>query len=251
MVGIIGLGFVGTAIWETFTEKVTYGYDKYKKINFGELEDCELIFVCLPTPTRDGIQNIDAIEENLYILEEEKFKGVVVIKSTVLPGTCRYLNYMFPSLRIVHNPEFLCEKTAQKDFELQETILISGKVQQDCYVLHDFYNENLNEIKRIYIHDKYETTEWAKYIHNCILPIKLSFLNEVHREMNNQREFDMAISMAKHFGNLGYHNKVPGPDGKLGWGGSCFTKDTEALMVQYPSLKTLRAAIETNKEIRK
>lgn len=244
--GVVGLGFVGSAVDNGFMKTSKYLYDLNKKILKGKPSDADIIFLCLPTPTQNGVQNIDTIVSTMENLVKEKYDGIVVVKSTVLPGTCKYLSNRFPELRIVHNPEFLNQRTANEDFLNQKYILLGGYLE-DCEIVRELY---LSRFDNLSFHIGIpKETEWAKYIHNCVLPIKLSFLNEVYREVNNRQMFNDIIEMAEKFGNLGSNNKVPGADG-LGWSGACFPKDTSALFKQYPNLKTLGAAIETNNEIR-
>lgn len=256
-VGIIGVGMVGGAIAQTIEcETVELStFDKYNKArtkNWDKFLETSICFVCVPTPTVQGEQNISELQVTMASLSENGYRGVVVIKSTVLPGTCRTLQAKHPKLRIVHNPEFLCEKTAAHDFADQKVILFSGKFD-DCREVNDFFYRLGVGNTRHYSQD-FEVTEYAKYIHNCALPIQLSFLNEMKELICNDSVFNTAVDMAVNFGNLTRHHKVPGPDGKLGWGGICFTKDTQALSTfarkRNKTVHTLDGAIQTNRNYR-
>lgn len=255
-VGVWGAGMVGSAV-AAATKKCSclVIYDKYKEHlnqNTDFIYSTDLMFVCVPTPTKDGIQDLRELLNVAFALEATSYRGVVVVKSTILPGTMRLLHARFPLLRWVHNPEFLCEKTAKEDFLNQQHVLLSGEIDTAQEVA-DYFMANIPQAV-IWINSDFYVTEMAKYIHNCILPVKLSFLNEIYRMCKTQSQFNGAVEMATLFGNVGTHASVPGPDTKLGWGGSCFTKDTEAFSawakMQGFQCHTLDGAITTNRLVR-
>lgn len=258
-VAIIGVGMVGSAVLTGShgCEEICT-FDKYRSErteNWERAGDTDLCFICVPTPTMAGTQDLSAVTSallNLTTLTRHGYRGVVAIKSTVLPGTMRNLQNEFPELRLVHNPEFLCERTAATDYATQKVILISGKLE-DVRVVRAYADLCLHVDHHHYT-EVFEHTEWAKYIHNCILPVQLSFLNEVHSLIANQSVFEAAVGMAKWFGNVGKLSQVPGPDGMRGWGGACFPKDTKALETFALSrgfkMNTLTGAINTNMVVR-
>jgi UDPglucose 6-dehydrogenase len=247
---IVGMGVVGSAVAAASKKCTLITYDKYRTDrtkNWDQFQDSELCIVCVPTPTIQGQQRIDELKSAL--LEMGKYQGVVCIKSTVVPGTMAKLKEMFPHLRLVHNPEFLSERTAREDYELQEDALLSGSLK-DTDVVLKYFQENLKQLNRTAVFQDYEVTEWAKYIHNCLLAVKLSFLNEMYDLCGSDALYKKAVEAAKIFGNVGSHYSVPGPDGKRGWGGMCFPKDMVALHgLAVDSLclvPTLHGAIVTN-----
>jgi len=131
IVGIIGLGFVGNAIYQSLLKKnieITV-YDKYK--NIGSLHPClnsSILFLALPTvyDSSLGSYNKQPIYETCVYLSEYKYNGVIIIKSTVEPNSTEELALKFPELNIIHNPEFLKAKTAEDDFHNQ-THIVLGK----------------------------------------------------------------------------------------------------------------------------
>lgn len=257
-IGVIGVGVVGQAIVDTLIDKkIEYSsYDKFKldKSHATDLIfQTDFIFVSVPTPNAEnGRQNIGALLEALTMLKG-KYAGVVIVKSTVLPGTMNRLSEFFPDLRLVHNPEFLNEKTALEDFIAQRTVLLSGK-PVDTAACEEFFKTIL-VLTKTYVHsENYRSTEIAKYVHNCVLAVKLSFLNEIWDICTCQDEYNEAAGMAYHFGNLGHHHAVPGPDTKLGWGGNCFPKDMKALKNFMKDIgvknTTISGALETNRRMR-
>ena len=98
--------------------------------------------------------------------------------------------------------------------------------------------------------------EVAKYTSNCFYATKLSFFNEIYQVCQKlDISYDAVKEMTIASGWVNpMHTDVPGPDGKLGWGGSCFPKDTSAFVSVAQSLgvemKTLQGAIESNKQVR-
>lgn len=264
--GIIGYGVVGKGIDEGASMPARSVWDivESKKRNPELLPTCDVIFICVPTPTVQMTQKVEALNVAILGLVKLCYRGVVVIKSTVLPGSCKAMREAFPSLRIVHSPEFMTARNAAADFTRQHRVMISGE-EIDCNTVEAMYREMLGNSFRIVIsrHHDYEVTEWAKYIHNGSLPVILSFLNEVREMIGNDQTFNRASREAAHLGNLpifrsdsGFLNcpQVPGPDGKPGWGGMCFVKDMNALAglaeVKRASIPTIRGAIEKNMALR-
>jgi UDP-glucose 6-dehydrogenase len=123
-IGIIGVGMVGSAIKRSFNMYNPSCYDPYKGFK-DDISKCDLVFVCVPTPTtpkRD--QDVSFLFKVLINLKELNFAGVVAIKCTLLPNTIDDLSRAFPMLKLCHNPEFLREKTAYEDFITQKVTLI-------------------------------------------------------------------------------------------------------------------------------
>lgn len=260
-IAIIGMGVVGRAVasgvknWMSPDTFSLCTYDKFhsdRTHNWKDFLQTGICFVCVSTPTTATGQDLDAVVETMKMLEASIYNGVVVIKSTVEPGTMDSLARRYPGLRLVHNPEFLSEKTANKDFELQQSVLLSGK-PEDAIVASNFYQLS-PFVATVRYSDQYKTTEFAKYIHNCVLAVKLSFLNEMYDLIDSPVVYEGATQMAALFGNLGTHFKVPGTDGKRGWAGMCFPKDMLALQAyaqqEAKVVPTIRGAIETNKKHR-
>lgn len=255
-VGLIGKGVVGTAVYNALqAKKITtsvFDLDLYKCERVENLSKTEFCFVCVPTPTQsNGDQNLKALNSALGKLVSLKYKGIVILKSTVVPGTCNYLKEKFSDLQIVFNPEFLTERNACKDFIEQSTVVLSGSTD-DCMLCAGLYNKILPQAKCVTM--SYTQAELVKYMHNCTLAIQLSFFNELffYSGLSSQ-DFQTSIEVASEFGNV-KKITVPGPDGKHGWSGMCFVKDTLALLKKMQNTnnihETLSGAIKTNKAIR-
>ena len=102
----------------------------------------------------------------------------------------------------------------------------------------------------------YETAEIIKYMNNCFFALKVSFLNEMRLLADECNvDWDTAIDGFVRDGRIGHsHLQVPGPDGKWGFGGSCFPKDIRAMVgfgkEKGVDMRTLAAAWETNLQVR-
>jgi UDP-glucose 6-dehydrogenase len=133
-IGVIGLGFVGNAINSFFIKNNfnTFIYDKYKNINTIEsVLEANIVYICLPTLYCDIKKTYDMIEidNTLMLLHSNNYKGIILIKSTILPSYCTMMNNMYPHLTIIHNPEFLTARSAVDDFANQIHIILGYTMQ--------------------------------------------------------------------------------------------------------------------------
>lgn len=258
-VGIIGLGVVGNAVFQSAKkvfEVSVFDTDSSKCIMPDRVFDTDFCFVCVPTPTNpNGEQEQSHVMDALERLSVNGYKGVVIVKSTLLPGSMDVLSESFPGLNMVYNPEFLTEKKAISDFEEQPMIILGGDGSKALSAASTLFFDLFPD-KKLPIHNcSFKEAEIIKYIHNCILPVQLSFLNEVLLATRiDTNQLNNCILAASVFGNL-KPLKVPGPDGQLGWGGMCFPKDTIAFAAQIYKSKfrapTLLGAVFTNFWMRK
>jgi hypothetical protein len=148
IIGICGLGFVGTAIQYTLNhyniDCITY--DLYKNIgDIKTLLNTDILFLCLPTQYNDTLQKFDIseIEKTLKYFNDNSYNGIILIKSTLEPRTTNYLSDKFSYLSLIHNPEFLSAKTAQNDFLNQKHIILglSHNFSKNIDIVVDFYKK--------------------------------------------------------------------------------------------------------------
>ena len=260
-IGIVGQGFVGTALKEIFNKYyITYTFDikdLANKIGYSSAKDlsvdCDICFVCVPTPmNEDGSCNTLIVEKVVEELCSGNDKNIIVIKSTVPPTTTKKLQEKYKN-PICFNPEFLVERTAIKDFENTDTVILGG-VLDATTKLKQFYSKifpNAHIIKT-----DSTTAELVKYLINTFLSVKVSFANEIHNICQQLSvDYDKVIEYSIQDNRLGNsHWAVPGPDGKFGFGGSCFPKDVNALIKVAEDLSikvpTLQGAWHTNLQVR-
>ena len=263
MIGIIGQGFVGNAVYQKFKnyfDVLTYDLDESKSNSTKEdlLFKCNTIFLCLPTPMNtDGSCNVDILQRELenieLITDNQEIKKTIVIKSTVSPGTTDKWNSSYESLDIVFNPEFLTEANAVEDFNNQNRIILGGP-RPATTELRRMYSKVFPKAHII----KTDSThaEMVKYLTNSFLATKVSFANEIYQICDKLNiDYDKVVEYATLDDRLGKsHWNVPGPDGDFGFGGHCLPKDLSALIYLAMSLDTetnvLNAVEETNDVVR-
>lgn len=262
MIGIIGQGFVGNAIYQKFKNYFdvhTYDLDESKSNDTKEnVIHQQYLFLCLPTPMNtDGSCNVDIIERELenidLIADNHEVVKTVVIKSTISPGTTEKWNKKYEALNIVFNPEFLTEANAVEDFNNQNRIILGGP-RPATTELRRLYSKVFPKAHII----KTDSThaEMVKYLTNSFLATKVSFANEIYQVCEKLNiDYDKVVEYATLDDRLGKsHWNVPGPDGDFGFGGHCLPKDLSALIYLAMNLDTetnvLNAVEETNDVVR-
>lgn len=236
---VIGLGFVGGSMKKSFEMKgaSVKGYDKYKDgtDSFEDCLDSDIAFLALPTIFDEDQMSYDksCIHEVCTDLEKNKYKGLVVIKSTVEPTTTEGLIHTYPMLKFIHNPEFLTAATAFKDFHNQTHIVLgkgSNVTDEEVDVLENFYRKYYPdaEISR----STCTESESMKSFVNCFYSVKIQFFNELYllcEKMGCDYNTVKDLMLKNKWINP-MHTDVPGIDGMLSYGGYCFPKDTNALL---------------------
>jgi UDPglucose 6-dehydrogenase len=264
-VGIVGNGYVGGAIAHGFSPASTGNceikvYDIMPERSLNTLSETvnesDYVFVSVPTPmNKDGSISLKYVNEALQEIEKinNKWDNIIILKSTVTPGTTKKLQETFSSLNIVFNPEFLTEKSARLDFINQVRIILGGDT------LHTSKVANLFNDRFKYCHiieTDYKTAEMIKYFSNIFFIVKVSLANEMKLICDDiKADWNTVLEGVVADGRIGdSHLNVPGPDGKLGFGGSCFPKDINAFMSFAESIgvdvNTVKGAWKTNLDVR-
>jgi UDPglucose 6-dehydrogenase len=256
-VGVIGNGFVGESQAYAFSpvaDVKIFDVNPVKATHtLLEVLSQDFIFVALPTPMKEnGEQDISYIENFFSNIGLYNTDAVFILKSTVLPGTTKQLidKHKF---NIVFCPEFLTEKTAKLDMLTQSRIVIGGNTQHAEKVL-ELFKARFGQ--KHYILTDSTTAEFIKYMANTFLAVKVSVVNEFYRMSEALgADWDKALEGFVSDPRIGNsHTQVPGHDGKLGFGGTCFPKDINALITMGKELdvnmNTLEAAWKTNLEVR-
>tara|TARA_Y100000361_G_scaffold92080_1_gene82102 strand:- start:403 stop:1254 length:852 start_codon:yes stop_codon:yes gene_type:complete len=263
-VGVVGQGFVGTAVYEGLkNHHKLLCYDKDDKVNVKRLgvanlellaEYSEIIFVCVPTPmTQSGECYTGYVEEVVRELNECTKGKIVVIKSTIIPGTTASLNQEYKNNTIVFSPEFLTEANSIDDFKNQTRIILGGD-RKGTNKLRVMFSKAFPKAHIIKTDSTY--AEMIKYLTNNFLTVKVAFANEMYKICERLNiDYDKVVEYATLDERLGpSHWGVPGPDGDFGYGGHCFPKDIQAMIALTDILQTpnhvLRGAEDTNGELR-
>jgi UDPglucose 6-dehydrogenase len=191
------------------------------------VRDCDIAFLCVPTPQgEDGSADLSYIEQAAREISEAlPYESVVVNKSTVPVGSARVVERVLdrPDVQVVSNPEFLREGSAVQDFLKPDRIVVGSTDQSAAIKVSSLY---LGVAAPVIVTDP-ASAETLKYAANAFLATKLSFVNAVAAicEGVGADVNDVVLG-------LGYDKRIgqeflrPGP----GWGGSCFPKDTRALL---------------------
>ena len=262
-IGIIGQGFVGNAVYQKLKKYYkVFTYDIQAKLCNSDLpevlERCKIIFVCLPTPmNKDGSCNLDLLDNTLKEINRASMDmdgRIVVIKSTIIPGSTDRFQLDYQHIDLVFNPEFLTEANAVDDFENQTRLLLGGPLRATTKI-KQIFSSVFRKTPRIIKTDA-KTAELVKYVTNAFLATKVSFANEMHQLCEGlDLDYDKIIEYATLDPRLGdSHWGVPGPDGDFGFGGHCFPKDLSALIEITKQLNTvnnvLKAVQTTNNTVR-
>mgnify|MGYP001316789065 CR=1 FL=1 len=257
--GIVGHGFVGKATDWGFNKRVSkLIIDPLLNTTIKDLKDFapEIVFICVPTPmSDDGSQDSSIIESVVMELALVCPNAIKVVKSTVLPSLLDELSNLDPNL--IYNPEFLREKYANFDFINSDMIIFGGDRNISSKVSEAYLNNSRCKTKE-HIFTDLKTASLIKYSINSFLASKVLFFNELHSLFEKLDVKDSwesiidIISRDKRIGNT--HMNVPGHDGKKGFGGACFPKDSLALIKYALSegvdLNTLLTVVKTNNVIR-
>tara|TARA_Y100001980_G_scaffold46115_1_gene28582 strand:- start:1379 stop:2245 length:867 start_codon:yes stop_codon:yes gene_type:complete len=265
-IGIIGKGFVGSAVAQGLSS--ASGYESSIRIfdkdssrathTLSEtINESDIIFISVPTPANlDGSIDLSILKASLQECNDliKDNNPIFLVRSTVVPGTCTMLQEEFQKLSIVFNPEFLTERSANFDFINQSRVILGGQKELTRKV-KSLYKDRFGDFLPV-IETNFETAELIKYMNNLFFATKVSFLNEMKLISDKvDADWDTAINGFILDGRIGHsHLNVPGPDGKLGFGGSCFPKDIQALISFCEEINVepnvLKGAWKTNLEVR-
>jgi len=269
-IGVVGNGFVGGAVKFGFSPQCGCDaevrvYDKNPDKSTHSIEETinksDFIFLSVPTPANeDKSINIDILDSALNDINNVvNHSPIILVRSTVIPGSTRKLQRKYPNLNLLFNPEFLTERSANFDFINQsrfvvgtdDTSISSNNSKKFIKLLHDRFGECLAIVETTY-----ETAEMIKYMSNCFFATKISFLNEMYQLSEKSNiNWNQVVDGFVSDGRVGHsHLNVPGHDGKFGFGGSCFPKDIQA-MIHYGEsmgvdMKVLSSVWEKNLEVR-
>ncbi len=235
-IGIIGLGFLGSALKRYFEQKRGYRLFFYDRKGIGSPEEvnrANIIFVCVNTPYSITQKTMDTsfVESALQILNPGK---IVVIRSTVVPGTMVRLQKRFPKLKLLLNPEFLREKYPDKDF-LHPPMQIIGYTKQS----KPYAKKILSFLPRAPYATiiPVETAEFIKYFVNAFLAMKVSFANIFWEACQKTgADYDLLQKALAFEPRIGKSHLDVWYEGFRGYSGTCFPKDTRSLIVVLKKL---------------
>jgi UDPglucose 6-dehydrogenase len=255
-VGIVGVGMVGGALQRYFERKDgldLFLYDKGKNLGSSEeVSKAEIVFVCVPTPyLKDGKGfDLSYVEDAMNMLKGEK---VVVIKSTVMPGTTEMLQKKYPQHKLLMNPEFLTEETADQDMLYPDRQIV-GYTEKSHTIAGDVMQLlPLAPFERILPATE---AELVKYFGNTWFSVKVSFANQMYDLCQKLGvDYDRMVEAAAADKRIGRTHLNVFHKGYRGYGGKCLVKDIRALIQLADSqgidLKIHKITEEINNELMK
>ena len=245
---IVGHGFVGQAVDYGFShpkiEKTIVDPKYGTTLNNIDLDLFDCTFVCVPTPMgNDGSVDSSIIDSALSELKDAK---LVVVKSTVPPDIVA----KWPD-QVVYNPEFLTEKSANEQFVDPSFHILGGKEWATNRVEELYTKYSLCSHCPSY-HMTREEASFVKYSINTFLAMKVTFFNQLYDAIGETNaNFATIIKAIGADDRIGpSHTKVPGFDGKQGYGGACFPKDVSAFINYNKQLTLLKEAAIINNSYR-
>jgi len=261
-IGIIGFGFVGSAIAHGFSNVFNIKiYDKYNNM-YDSLEDTvnnsDFLFVGVPTPVnKNNQQDLSNMNDAISsIISVAKHSKIIILKSTIIPGTTRNYAEKYTDHNFIFCPEFLTERTAKLDFINTNRIIIGGDDDEIKVEVEELYRVRFPHTPIFYT--TWEAAEVLKYMCNSFFAVKISFLNEMYdvaKDYLNIDYNDLRNMWLSDFRIGNSHTDIPGPDGERGYGGKCFPKDVKSFVTWGKEkgfeLDMCRAADKVNERIRK
>jgi len=217
--------------------------------NKEEVGIAECYILCLPTPTVNGKQDLSAIDEWLKKIKKLNEEALVILRSTVLPGTTEKFIKKY-GLDIVFVPEFLTESTALDDAREPEFMVIgSNDILLRRYAYKFFESRYVNP--KMWIYCSPTTAEMVKYAMNCFFALKVTYANQLwdlcQETGANYEILREALENHKWGSKNGWnvwHNN------KRGFAGKCLPKDVEAI-ANFSKLPLLNVIKDINNKLLK
>jgi UDPglucose 6-dehydrogenase len=278
-IGVIGYGFVGKAVSQLKDAHIVNVYDPYieefsSKAAYNAAYSSDIVFVCVPTPIdKKNKLDIAIVEEAAKNWAEFGREGVLAIKSTITVGTVANLCSIYNSTNIVHNPEFLSQKSAMQDFINSDEIIVGGEDHRACAKVLEAYEAffvKMDYKERSYMSTTSVMAELVKLARNSFYATKLTFMNELY-DLCDKIDIDYQLfrDIFAKSGEFAWinpmHTYIPGPRGPeyddkgnivnqnaRFFSGACLPKDSKGLLTFANShgvdMKVLESAINTNND---
>src|SRR3989338_3067614 len=242
--GIIGVGMVGGAVYAHYPDAIPYSPRKFPQ-NKEKINEADIVFVCVPTPfmKQGGGFDLSYMHDAISNLKEGK---IVVIKSTVIPGTTVKLQAQYPQHKFLFNPEFLREASAVEDFKHTDRQIIGTTPQSAAHA------QELMDLLPPAPFSKIipaAEAEMVKYFGNTFLAVRVIFANQMFDLCQKLGlDYTLVKEAAGADPRIGPSHFNVDQDGYRGYGKKCLPQDTRALIqladsvgVDMELLKTLEA----------
>jgi UDPglucose 6-dehydrogenase len=229
-IGILGLGVVGGAVYNGLYElghEMNFFDPVKKESKFEDVLNTEICFICVPTPpNEEGFCDVTIVEDSIEKLNENKYEGIAVVKSTVTPGTTQELADKYPNLKIAFVPEFLRERCALIDFIENHDLCIIGTDSEECYnaikKAHGNYPRNFKKVTRT----EAEIVKYYNNVYNATLVTLANSFYEVCKALDSSySEVKNCLVLRDHINDF----YLQCNENFRGFGGVCLPKDTLAI----------------------
>jgi len=235
-IGIVGLGTVGSACKFGFEKlgHIVIEHDIKLETKISDVLPADIVFICVPTPIgNDGECDVSIVEDVITNLARLRYSGIVAIKSTVVPGTTKRLQWNERSLNICFVPEFLRERCAISDFVENHILLAVGTEDKRTF---EIVKEAHGRYPKKSIMMGITEAEFLKYYSNVINAMRIGFANEF---------FETCSKLGASYDEIKNAYVMTGqmPDQYLdvnenfrGYGGVCLPKDVKAIVALQKKL---------------
>jgi len=237
-IGIVGVGVVGGAV-KYGMEKLGHDirvHDLKLKTTIDAVMDTDICFVCVPTQSKeDGSCNVNAVYEIARQLATKAYSGILAIKSTVEPGTTRYLRQVHSCLRICFVPEFLRERCAVADFMENHDLCVVGTDDVEVFLT---IKEAHGRYPRKVIMMQPTEAEFVKYFNNVynatLVTLANAFYDLCKAKGANYAVVKDALTQRDHI----FNRYLDCNENFRGFGGACLPKDTRVMAHLAKKLET-------------
>lgn len=228
-IGIIGRGTVGDAVYNGIAQQghdVAFFDPRYPESRQEHVLDADCVFLCVPTDSnQNGDCDTSIVERVIGELDAANYRGLIGIKSTVIPGTTDRMQQQYPNLKICCVPEFLRAKLALADFVYNHDVLVIGSHRTEDFELvkaiHGFIPRNTVCVKPV-------EAEITKYFNNVHHSVQVTFANiayEICQKLG--ADYNAVYNAITKRDCINPHYLLVNE--KLrGFGGHCLPKDTMA-----------------------
>jgi UDPglucose 6-dehydrogenase len=256
-IGFIGQGFIGKNYADDFEARdfdvVRYAMEEPHIQNKEDIASCDFVFIAVPTPTTDSGFDFSIVEDVLHLVGKGK---IAIIKSTVLPGTTRYLQERFKDIIVLHSPEFLCESTAAYDAAHPNRNIIG--------VVNNEHRPSAERVLKIMAAAPFslvctaEEAELCKYARNVVGAMRVIFYNLLYDlSQKYDAEWSPIAEAVSADPDNGPTYTQPIHKSGRGAGGHCFIKDLVAFREIYektfkadlPGIAILKSLEDKNKKL--
>lgn len=234
-IGFIGQGWIGKNYANDFESRgfkvVRYSIEPEYIANRDEIKECDIVFICVPTPTTPGGFDLNIVENTIKLVGKGK---IAVIKSTIMPGSTERIQSFNPDVFVMHSPEFLTEATAAYDAAHPQRNIIGipvlnaeykNKAQDVLSVLPDAPYQVICESKN---------AEIVKYGGNCWFYVKVVFMNLLYDVASNLGcNWQVIRDSMEADPRIGSTHLDPVHKSGRGAGGDCFVKDMATFIQLY------------------